>query len=335
MLHQVVSAPPIFSDPHIRPVDIRRDLDYVADLIEICFASTMDEDGFSYLSQVRKSARDARMLEFLTSYVDDLWAPIQGLVWEEDGRIIGNLTLLPYQKNHQPIFLIANVAVREDHRNRGIGRMLTQSALTYVQSRGAAAAWLQVRDDNPGAIHLYQSLGFVEKVRRTAWHASTTKAVPILEEGYTVSSCAASDWDIQHRMLNRIYHREVVWNLPVSLEKLKPSLLSQFARLISGESRQDWALRYNRQFIGSITWEAAKTWTDNIWVACDAANQDLVLRNLLPQALYSVHSNRPQSVNYPAGQAEKTFVEAGFHKHVTLIWMEAQTKKGDSLSLSV
>lgn len=335
MLNQVSLAPSKYADPHIRPVDIRHDLDLVADLIEVCFASTMDEDGFAYLSQVRKSARDARMLEFLTSYVDDLWVPIQGLVWEEDGKIIGNLTLLPFQKNRQPIFLIANVAVLEEHRKRGIGKMLTQSALTYIQGQGAASAWLQVRDDNPGAIHLYQSLGFIEKSKRTAWHADTTKTIPTVEEGYSVSPCSSADWDVQYRMLNRIYHREVIWNLPVSLEKLKPSFLSQFARLISGENRQDWALRYNRQFIGSITWEAAKTWTDNLWVACDAANQDLVLRNLLPQVLYTVHSDRPQSVNYPAGQAEKTFTDAGFHKHVTLIWMEAQLKKGDSLSLSI
>lgn len=335
MLNQAAVSPFTFADPHIRAVDIRRDLDAVADLIEECFASTMDEDGYAYLRQLRKSAQDARMLEFLTNYIDDLWAPIQGVVWEEQGRIIGNLTLLPFQKKRKPIYLIANVAVVEEQRNRGIGRLLTQSALGYAENRGASAAWLQVRDDNPGAIHLYQSLGFVEKVRRTAWHGMPDDVLPQVEDGYTVSACSAADWDIQYRMLNRIYHPEVTWNLPVNLEKLRPSLLSQFARLIGGETRRDWALRFERQFLGAISWEAAKTWTDNLWVACDAANQDLVLRNLLPQVLNSVQSKRPQSINYPAGQAEKTFQQAGFHKHVTLLWMEVQLKKGEPLSLSV
>jgi ribosomal protein S18 acetylase RimI-like enzyme len=299
----------------------------VANLIEAVFAGTMDEDGRAYLSQMRKSASDARMLAFLTAYVDDLSMPIQGLVWEEDRKIIGNLTLIPLQKDRRTIFLIANVAVAEPHRGRGIGKELTRSALAYIESRKAPSAWLQVRDDNPTAIHLYESLGFIEKSRRTTWHATTTKDIFMPEPGYSITSCYPSDWDSQYRMLYRAYHKDVAWNLPVNLEKLRPSILTQFTRLINGDRMQDWALRKDNQFIGSLSWESARTWADNLWVATDASNQDLVIRQLLAHARAVVRSPRPQSVNYPAGQAEESFFRAGYHKHITLIWMEAKLEK--------
>lgn len=327
MLPATETTQDYISDPHIRPVDVRRDLDEVANLIESVFAGTMDEDGRAYLRQMRKSAQDARMLAFLTAYVDDLSMPIQGLVWEEDQKIIGNLTLIPLQKDRRTVFLVANVAVAEEYRGRGIGKELTRSALAYIAFRKAPSAWLQVRDDNPTAIHLYESLGFVEKSRRTTWHASTTNDRFKPAPGFSITSCYPSDWDSQYRMLYRAYHKDVVWNLPVNLEKLKPSILTQFSRLINGDWMKDWALRKDNQFIGAVSWESARTWADNLWVATDAANQDLVIGQLLAHARSAIHSSRPQAVNYPSGQAESAFLQAGFHKHITLIWMEAKLEK--------
>jgi hypothetical protein len=31
-------------------------------------------------------------------------------------------------------------------------------------------------------------------------------------------------------------------------------------------------------------------------------------------------------INYPAGHADKAFLEAGFEKHNTLVWMEVKFK---------
>jgi ribosomal protein S18 acetylase RimI-like enzyme len=329
MLPQEQVQAKLFTDPHIRPVDVRRDLDAIANLIEISFAGTMDEDGRAYLVQMRRSAQDARMLAFLTSYVDELALPIQGLVWEEGDKLIGNLTLIPLKKEKRTIYLIANVAVAESCRRRGIGRELTKSALEFIKAKNAPSAWLQVREDNHAAIQLYEDLGFVEKSRRTSWHASTTQEISPLDPGYSITSCYPSDWDTQYRMLHRIYHKEVVWNLPVDLEKLRPSILTQFTRLLNGNMMKDWALRKNGKFIGALSWETARTWADNLWVATDACNQDLVIRILLSHAKSVIRSSHPQSVNYPAGQAEDAFHRSGFHKHVTLLWMEAKLEDSD------
>ncbi len=58
------------------------------------------------------------------------------------------------------IYLIANVAVRPEYRKRGIGRALTLAAMQHAKLHHADETWLHVRDDNPGAIGLYRSLGF-------------------------------------------------------------------------------------------------------------------------------------------------------------------------------
>lgn len=305
-------------------MDVRYDLDEVADLIETCFAATMDEDGYAYLRQMRKSAQDARLLQWVTSYVDDYLMPISGLVWVEDQRIIANLTLIPMEKDHKKIFLIANVAVIPEYRGRGISKKLTLAALDYVREQGIDSAWLQVRDDNPVACRLYEETGFVERARRTTWHARTNKSYFHVKDSLTITPTFPSDWETQYRMLLRIYHHDVIWNLPVNLSALKPTWMSQVSRILYGDKIRGFALRSGNLMLGSVTWETARTWADNLWPACDASNQDLVLSILLPYILSNVHSNRPQAVNYQSGQAEEAFLSAGFHKHVTLVWMEAR-----------
>lgn len=53
------------------------------------------------------------------------------------------------------------VAVEVDHRRRGLGTQVVAGLLDWAASRGARTAMLQVETDNPGAIRLYQRLGFV------------------------------------------------------------------------------------------------------------------------------------------------------------------------------
>jgi len=45
--------------PHVRALNVIRDLPTVADLIELCFSNTLDNDGQRYLSDLRRASRDA------------------------------------------------------------------------------------------------------------------------------------------------------------------------------------------------------------------------------------------------------------------------------------
>ena len=56
---------------------------------------------------------------------------------------------------------IREVAVKPEYQGQGIGRRLVSQALQYGKRCGASRAFLAVDEENSGAIHLYESLGFV------------------------------------------------------------------------------------------------------------------------------------------------------------------------------
>ncbi len=149
-----ITIPLLAETPQLRPLNILHDLPAVADLIEKCFASTMDAEGRSYLQQMRRAGRDNSFLRWAASAVETASMPLSGYVWEENGQIIGNVSLIPHHHKRKKYYLIANVATHPDHRRRGIGRALTEVAIRHARARNSSEIWLHVRDDNPGAIAL-------------------------------------------------------------------------------------------------------------------------------------------------------------------------------------
>src|SRR5512133_238896 len=158
--------------PHVRPLNVLRDLSAVADLIEICFSPTMDNDGQRYLSDMRRASRDDSFLHWASRMTETATLPLMGYVWEQDGKIVGNASLIPFRDKGKRVYLVANVATHPDYRRRGIGRALTEGVMKQARDKKAAAIWLHVRDDNLGAIKLYEELGFREIARRTTWYAN-------------------------------------------------------------------------------------------------------------------------------------------------------------------
>lgn len=55
---------------------------------------------------------------------------------------------------------IQTIAVSPDSRRHGIGRALMNALMAEARDRGATELFLEVRDDNPSAQRLYDSLGF-------------------------------------------------------------------------------------------------------------------------------------------------------------------------------
>lgn len=308
---------------HIRQVNVPQDLLAIADLIEICFASTLDEDGRDYLRQLRWTARDVTYLSWLQGAAERITSPLYGFVWEEEGRIVGNLSLIPLYRRGKIIYLIANVAVHPDFRRRGIGRKLTQAALEHLRQRGVETAWLQVRDDNPAAYHLYLSLGFVERARRTTWLGRPCLGpVHQMIEGVTIHRRRASEWEQQLEWLRQVYPPDVAWNLPLNVGRLSPSPWHKILRFLRGEGQEHWSALQGDLPVGFLSWETTRSAADSLWLAAPLEREEQAILALLPHARAALaHRGRPLSLNYPAGRAGEAFLRAGFSHHQTLVWM--------------
>lgn len=307
----------------IRKVNVRQDLLAVADLIEICFASTLDDDGREYLRQLRWTARDGTYLSWLQGAAERIATPLYGFVWEEAGEIAGNLSLIPLSRGGHLVYLIANVAVHPNYRRRGIARDLTKTALEHLRERGIETAWLQVRDDNPAAHHLYLSLGFVERARRTTWVSGGTPPLSrSLPAGVSIHRRRMQDWAVQTSWLRDIYPPDVSWNLPLSFRRLSPDPLHQLMVWLRGELQEHWSARLGGLPIGFLSWEPMRAASDILWLAPNPEHEDLALQTLLPYARAMLaHRRRALGVNYPAGRSAKSFLRSGFAHHQTLIWM--------------
>ena len=102
----------------IRRLDVHRDLSEAADLIEMCFGSQMDPDGHTYLRNIRRAARNNDHLRWLPGPAEQATYPLFGYVWEENHKIIGNISLIPVLFKGSWRYLIANVAVHPDYRGK-------------------------------------------------------------------------------------------------------------------------------------------------------------------------------------------------------------------------
>ncbi|HEY0260992.1 MAG TPA: tRNA (adenosine(37)-N6)-threonylcarbamoyltransferase complex transferase subunit TsaD, partial [Lacisediminihabitans sp.] len=65
---------------------------------------------------------------------------------------------------------IQTIAVAEVARRSGLGRTLMQSLIAEARSRGVEEVFLEVRADNPGAQHLYETLGFQQIAVRVGYY---------------------------------------------------------------------------------------------------------------------------------------------------------------------
>jgi len=78
---------------------------------------------------------------------------------------------------------IHDVAVHPDLRRQGVGRWLLALALERAARQGARRAYLEVRQSNWPAVHLYRSLGFeVASMRREYYDRPTEDALVLRKE---------------------------------------------------------------------------------------------------------------------------------------------------------
>lgn len=313
---------------HIRPFDVRSDLLAVSDLVEICFADRLSRDGEALLKKMRASARSRRFQKWAYQVAGRVSMPFTGYVWVEDGEVVGNLSLIPYHLSRHDYYMIANVAVHPDYQRRGIGRALVRRAMEFLSRHDLDGIWLQVNEDNQGAIQLYQQEGFREQLRRTTWYLKPDASVEHQPYPYSASTLdverrSLGGWNKHRQWLQQTYPPEVRWHLPLKLRYLRGGILGFFTRLLYVEPEiKQWSAFSNGELVGVMSWQSSKRHSDWLWLAAPQGGEDRVLDALIPTLSRSGAFQRRVRLDYPAGRAESSLTSHGFIASRTLIWMK-------------
>jgi len=305
----------------VRPLNILRDLPAVADLIEMCFSNTMDDEGQSYLQQMRRASRDDGFLRWASQVVDSASLPMTGFVWEENGKVIGNASLVYNHYKGKKLALIANVATHPDFRKRGIGRTLTERTMAHARQKGVSEIWLHVRDDNPTAIKIYLELGFVERARRTTYAAKPNPLPPSALNGLTVARPQPRDWPVQRAWLNHDHPAELGWYSHWDWNILAPGVWNWLYRLFVEFDIRQWAAHKDGELLATLSWMSTMRASDALWAAAKPDGDTAGLRSVLEAARHDLGYLRLLTLEYPAGEMVDAIQSAGFNARRTLLWM--------------
>jgi ribosomal protein S18 acetylase RimI-like enzyme len=310
-------------DPHIRPVQLRYDLNQIADLIEICFGPYLDAEGKDYVRHIRRASRDYDRFILDNSSPESSFLPFHGYVWVEGKKIIGNLTLILIRRKMKHSYFIANVAVHPDFRGQGIARKLTDKAIAHVRQHGGRTIYLQVRSENEIAQKLYLTHGFTEMTRRTQWiyrPVQDQKNLPSPE--VRVMKRKRSDWNQQLDWLKDVYPPEIAWNLPTNLPKLEPGFLNWIDQLLNGSINRTWVAYQDEKMIGTATLVERGEPSNYVWLGTSPVWDDLCIQSLLPVVQQHMLTPHKLAVNFPTGRGIDAFRKVGMVEANTLIWMK-------------
>lgn len=305
--------------PNLRPLNVLRDLPQVADLIELCFHQNMDRDGESYVREMRRAGRDPswiRSMEKASSM------PLNGFVWEDNGNIIGNASLIVFHHHREKIYMLANVAVHPDHRHRGIGRAVTERVVAHAREHGAHELWLNVRDDNPDAIDLYLDLGFREHSRRTQWQSADLPTSVTVPAGFQIVTRQPRFWPMQLAWLEQNHPNELAWYRAWNFKGLAPGLWNWFYLLFVDMNLQQWAVLKNDSLQAVLSWTPNGSRHEPLWLAFGAESAPEAATMLLVHARRELGQRR-SVLEHPVGPVDEFIRAAGFSPIRTLIWMRA------------
>ena len=320
-----ISLPVHSENGCVRPLNILRDLPRVADLIELCFASNLDNDGKSYIREMRRASNDHSFLRWANHAVEGASMPLAGVVWEQDGRIVGNASLMPFRRKGVRYFLIANVATHPDYRGRGIARVLTEQALQTARQRGANQVWLHVRADNPSALKIYTDLGFEERARRILWRvpSDSPPLPPASPPGLlAITRRDPHFWPQQRAWLEKSHPDELAWYHAWDWNILQPGLWNWLYRLFVEFDLRQWVALTGDHMQAALAWTPSYR-NDLLWLACGPESEPRAVTALLRHARRELGYRRSLWLEHPAGLHDQAIHEAGFFPQRTLIWMRA------------
>jgi len=302
-----------------RPVNPRKDMGAIADLIQEAFDQDMDPVGRRLVREMRTFSRGGIVGWLLGRLFLPQAAYPMGYVWEEDGRVIGNASLLrvdgfPFR------WVMANVAVNSSYQRRGIGRALIQASIELAKKRKAHEILLQVLSSNQVAQVMYASMGFRPLSTRTTWARSRSEKITTDLDTGCARRRAPGEWKEQLSLAERLHPEGLVWPYPLTSSLFH---LSGLSRLFYQEMSQHWVWYEGHRLLGSLT---ARQSTERaalrLILLVDPELRGKIEGSLIGAALQSLSHRKVQlTLDYSAGLADLELEALGFQPQRTLTWM--------------
>ncbi len=303
----------------LRRFDSKRDLTALANLIEVGFAENLDRSGRRMVESLRMFGRLGWLGGLLSRWLLPPAANPQGYVWEQEGLVLGNASLLPVT-GIPGRWVMANVVVLPQERRKGIGRTLVTRSIEHARLRGAKEIILQVDQDNQAAIALYQTLGFKAFEPRTTWIGKPSQLSTFGVDASRVRQRRGEEWHQQWQMARTLHPEGLLWPYPPSASYFRPrawqgGLGSRFDR--------HWVWVDGDRLCGS----ASLRWSHEpgnlrLILLVDREHQGQIEAPLIAAAL---NATKPLTdviyMDYPVGVAESTLMGIGFRQLRKLIWM--------------
>lgn len=270
MISTLLSSKKSDSKNGLRPVNVRTDLAQLADLIELAFHDTMDDNGRAAIREWRYMSSMGTLLGFLGRFNELALGIGQGYVWLEDNRIVGNVSIYPARWPRQvgKAWLIANVSVHPDYQRRGIARQLMQASFDMIQDKGGKQVILQVEYDNEAALNLYDNMGFVRERAFTTWGRSSILASPLPNEtdNTFIAHPRRSDWQAEYALAQSQRPNAkggMGWLKPLHKGLFRRSILGSLSRWFSFNSTERLIIRADddEQIVASLWIENGITMT--------------------------------------------------------------------------
>lgn len=319
-----------------RPLNPVRDLGAVADLLELVFRRELDATGRQLIREARMISRAGPLVHLLTFLSGASPGLSPGFVWDEDGRVVGNVTLLR-SRSRPGGWRMANVAVHPDYRRRGIATGLLDAVTQHIRQLEGRSINLQVREDSP-AMMLYGRLGFQSLGAVTRWQLDgRLRLDQILASGRPLSKAQKNHWALIWGLFSSVTRAAQGWPDQLSEDNFRPSFRRWVADVAMGRSVHRWAAAGAIAAVldGYVQLETAPGSRSRLTLRVRPEASGGLEGDLLLVALRQmVRMGFTRAViEHPAGDvaAEGRLREAGFRPYRTLVLMRLEIEQqGDA-----
>lgn len=308
----------------LRPVNSRRDMAQIAELLNSAFGPDLDPGGQRMIREM-KTFGSLGWLGWLAGLVLlPAAAHPRGYVWESGNRVVGNASLLPVEGDRGR-WVLANVVVQQDHRRQGIAREMVRSCIEKTRQLGGEELVLQVNEGNKAALSLYRDLGFQTLSVRTTWRRSRSPASDLPAGGGEVRPRKPHEWRWQWSLARGLHPEGLIW--PYSLrERLFRTPL--WMRWLGMATAQHWVLEREGRLLGSLTlWDSIHQGKTRLALLVEPSQQGEVEGELLTGVFHKHPAVQQGAVlDYPRGLAVGVLEGLGFEVRRSLAWMRLDVR---------